>query len=82
MVWLVPKPGSCIPPPCLQVLWVLEGSALPILEQSNRQGPHWHSRCNKGTERWAVLGGTPARIPAQAWPGLAEPAIPPHVRCS
>lgn len=36
-VWLISKPGSCIPPPCLWLLWVLEGSALLILELSNSQ---------------------------------------------
>lgn len=75
MVSLVPKPGSCIPSPCLQVLWVLECSALPILQPSNGQGPCWDSCCNKGTEGWVVLGGMLARVPAQtcqAWQSLGS----------
>ena len=82
MVWLVPQPGSCLPSPCLQVLWASEGSALPILELSSSHGPCWHSCCHQGTVGWAVLGGRAARVPAQAWPGLAEPVVPPRVRCS
>lgn len=77
MVWLVPKPGSCLPPPCLQVLWVSEGSALPILEPSNSQGRRWHSHCNKGTEGWAVLGGMLVRVPVRFLPmsGVANASL-------
>lgn len=74
LVWLVPRPGSCLSLLCLQVLWVLEGSALPILELSNSQSPCWHSHCNKGTE-WGGLcreGRRPGSLRRldQAWQSL------------
>lgn len=75
MVWLIFKPASCIPQPCLRLLWVLEGSALLILQLSNSQGFCWRSHCNNRTE-WAVLGGDIGQGP------FSGQARPPRVRCS